>query len=277
MSRFQSGLASALITLAFAHGPGAGSAMAAGLPASAFAEEVGGGSYLYLIGDTTTPEYISGSSLLPGYAYVSGWAQTVGGSLPTASGLINITADNDVYTVYGGIHARVEYHWMVEQIGGDAYSGSVPIDVQVSGGIDSSAFLRAGPNNLYAQAYVPLPGTPGSYMVNACSTSTCTVGRLTFEESVSGMALVDRAYRVVLTASGSGAATYVGSTFTLSAWVDPRIEISPGFDRRDDFRLVFSNGISPVPEPATAGLALAGLIVVLGAARKRRCAPQARA
>jgi hypothetical protein len=191
--------------------------------------------------------------------------------------LVNVTADtNHIYAIFGGAYARTEYYWTIEQTGGAPYNATVPIDVHVSGGVDSSRFLQAGPSNLYAEVYMPLPGTPGSYMVNACTVGPCTVGRLTFEQSATGEATVGEIYRVVLTASGSGSASYVGATFTLQAWVDPRIEISPSFDRRNDFQLVFSNGVNAIPEPASAWLAAFGLIGVLGWIRRCQAAPPVR-
>lgn len=277
MSRLHSRAVSALITLAGTCTVLADGAFAVTLPDSGFFEQLGGGAYLNLEGDTATPETLSGSALYPGYAYVSGWATTVGGTLPSASGLVNLTVDTDYpNAIFAGIYARVDYYWAVEQLGGDPYAGSVPIDVRARGGLDSSLFGNAGTGILFAEALIPLPGTAGSHMVNACTTSPCTTGPMSFDHSFTGMAVIDHVYPVTLTASGSGGAGYVGSTITLSAWVDPIIQISPTFDRRNDFRLVFSNGVSPIPEPASAWLAGAGLLGLVGWLRPRRCAPPAR-
>jgi hypothetical protein len=64
------------------------------------------------------------------------------------------------------------------------------------------------------------------------------------------------------------------------AWIDPIIQIDPGFALRDHYRLVFSAGITadpppnggPVPEPVTLLLVVAGLACtpVLRRARTRR-------
>lgn len=79
-----------------------------------------------------------------------------------------------------------------------------------------------------------------------------------------------------LTASGYCGADNIGSTLTLWSWVDPILQISPTFDPRNDVRQVFSNGISAIPDPASAWLAGAGPLGLLGWLMPRQCAPPAR-
>lgn len=237
---------------------------------STFEESLYGGSYLGMTGDSTTPETLEGTSLVPGYAHATGHAFTRGGSLPRVEGYINVTSDNDYFTLLGSAGGRIDYWWTVEQTGGEPFTGPVPIDVHTRGHVDSSSFLDAGANNLYAQAFIELDDADGPlvYTAQACA-DVCTPGPISFDARFSGTASVDEAYRVTLIAAASGWASGVGATFTLEAWADPRIEISPAFARRDDFRLVFGNGVTAVPEPGTAAMLGAGALALLGLARRR--------
>lgn len=121
----------------------------------------------------------------------------------------------------------------------------MPIVVHTQGGIERANNVYAKVEHLWAQARIELPGSgrPSEYHVaRGCVSRVCGQGDL----------LTDT------------------RTLSISAWVDPRIEIAPDFARRDDFRLTFSAGVTPVPEPSSAMLFAAGVGVILAAVGRRR-------
>jgi len=243
---------------------GAAPAEAATLEVSVFQESLYAEDLFLANGvDDSVPEHLTGSNRVA-YASASGRVATAGGALPRAEGELTMTAlGNPASGLFGRISARVYYEWRVERIGGDPYTGTVPIDVRTRGGVDSSVNVYAELKELWAQAEIQLPdtGLPDAYHAAVgCSRAGCTLGPVSFDHSFTGHATPDTTYTVVLTVLGSGNLKADTGTFSISGWVDPRIEIAPGFARRDDFRLVFGAGVTPVPLPAPWLLLLSGML-----------------
>ena len=205
----------------------------------------------------------------------SGYVRTTGGALPRAEGALTMEAiGNPTRIMFGSFSARVYYEWRIEQVGGDPYSGPIPIDVHTRGAVDSSVTYGASIDNLWAQAKITLPDAPSEYHAAVgCSKGDCTYGPISFDDAFSGTALPDTTYVVILTALGSGNVSANRAVLSMSAWVDPTIVISPGFDRAGDFQIVFSEGILPVPEPSELAMLIAGGGALLFTVRRRRRHP----
>lgn len=247
-------------------------AMAAALEQAVFQEYVYAQGIFHGFGsDDRAPEsFIESGTVFDESA--SGYVATTGGSLPRAEGGITMTAiGNPGRVMFGSFSARVYYEWRVEQVGGDPYAGPVPIDVRTRGAVDSSITYGASIYNLWAQASIELPDAPAkAHSARACVRGTCTYGPIAFDHSFSGNAQVDSIYIFELEALGSGNVSVDGAVLSMSGWVDPGIVISPSFARHDDFRIAFSAGIEPIPEPSGLAMLIAGGLVTAGALARRR-------
>lgn len=223
--------------------------------------------------DDTLPQRFDAAADV-GYASASGYVLTQGGAAPRAEGSMTFTAlGNPASGLFAEFDARVYYEWTIEQVGGDPFVGPVPVDVHTSGAVERSANVWGRVQHLWAQANIDLPGTglPSNYHAAiACVSFDCSRSPLSFDDRFTGWAEPGSVYTVILTAKGNGYLQADTGTFTISAWVDPRIEISAGFARREDFQVVFSAGVTPVPEPASFVLLSAGMVLVGGLARRSR-------
>jgi len=250
---------------------GAHRAAAVTLNDSVFQEYVYAQGIFHLIGAyENQPEVFATSGAV---ADESGWgtAATTGGALPGAEGSISLTAiGNPTRPMFGSFYGRVYYEWAVEQIGGDPYLGPIPIVVHASGAVDSSVGVGAKLDNLWAQAKFRTGTATEYHSAVGCVTGTCTLGPIAFDDLFVTQAEVDVVNIVELTALGSGNVLSDQGTFTISAWVDPRIEISPAFERRNDFRLAFGAGVVPIPEPSSVAMMLGGALAMAGALARRR-------
>lgn len=226
--------------------------------------------------DDARPESFAATNDV-GFVAGTGMVLASGGALPRVEGALSFSANgNPTTSLFGQFYARVYYEWTVEQVGGDPFTGTVPIDVHTRGAIERSANTGAKVQNLWAQASIDLPGTglPSEHhLARGCIAFICTPGGASFDDSFTGQATPDSVYHVTLLVLGNGYLEADKSAFTMSGWVDPQITIAPDFARRDDFRLVFSSGVLAVPEPSTAWLGLGGLLALLGSARWRGFRP----
>ena len=137
--------------------------------------------------------------------------------------------------------------------------------------MDSTLSEFASLSNLWVQAKIDGRGMGGAtHAALGGKMGRCTLGPIAFDESFIVQAQVDERYTVALTALGSGNVSARGATFSISAWVDPRIEIDPAFARREDFRLVFSSRVTPVPEAAMMSMLLLGLVLTAAVVRRGR-------
>lgn len=250
-------------------------AAAATLETAVFQEYVYAQGLFHGLGiDDSLPEYFEESETASDES-ASGYVRTTGGSLPQAEGALTMQAiGSPTRVMFGSFSARVYYEWRIEQVGGDPFSGPIPVDVHTRGGVDSSVTTGASIDNLWAQAKITLPDAPSEYHAAVgCSKGNCTYGPISFDDAFSGNAQPDTTYVVVLTALGSGNVSADRAVLSMSAWVDPTIVISPGFERAGDFRLVFSEGILPVPEPSELAMLIAGGGVMLFTVGRRRRSP----
>lgn len=219
------------------------------------------------------PESFADAGTIPG---VTGSAsvRTLGGALPLAEGRISYTATaNPTTSLFGSFEARIYYEWTVERVGGDPFAGTVPIVVRTRGAIERVSNTYGKVQHLWARAKIVLPDTgraSDSHVAPGCTSFVCGPEHASFDDTFRGAATPGASYSVTLDAKGQGYLGADGGSFSIGAWVDPRIEIAPDFDRRDDFRLVFSEGVTPVPEPASAALLAAGLAVLLVSGRRVR-------
>lgn len=265
-------LAGAILVLGVLSTP---AALSATLEQAVFQEYVYAKGIFHGLGtDDRAPESFTESGTVSDES-ASGYVTTTGGSLPRAEGAITMTAiGNPGRDMAGSFSARVYYEWRVEQVGGDPYAGPVPIDIRTRGAVDSSVTYGASIYNLWAQASIELPDAPATgHSARACVRGTCTYGPIVFDHSFSGNAQVGTRYIVELEALGSGNVSVDRAVLTMSGWVDPTIVISLSFARRDDFRIAFSEGIAPIPEPSETAMLLIGGLVAAGVmARRRRIA-----
>lgn len=228
--------------------------------------------------DDFLPEAFARDEIIPGKAAARGQVRTAGGALPRAEGSMTVDSlTNTTGRLYGTFYARIYYEWTVERVGPGA-DDPVPIDVHVRGGVDSTVPSSWNMEHLYAQAEIELPdtGRPSEYhLARGCVGPVCTPGPISFDDRFSGWAQPGAVYNVTLQVRGAGSDSVDGGPLSFSAWVDPAITISSAFARRDDFRLVFSAGIAPIPEPSSLLLMSAGLGVVLAFAMRRQRRPSA--
>ncbi len=256
----------AFVTLlgAFASGLVAAAPAAAVLPESRFYEYASGLGRT-AEGDQTLPETVSLDYEVPGSRSVVTSATTTGGALPRAEMQLTEMAYVDPFNpINGQALATIRYYWAVEQIGGDPFDGTVPVDIETHGRVSSSVETTGGGiGNLFAEAFFEVINDPNHiYQANACAGLDCEPGEFLMDEQFTVQATPDAANRVELTAGGNGSLLDTGS-YSFDGFVDPRIEISPSFARRADFRLVYSNGV--VPEPSAGWLAAAALAAIAAA------------
>ncbi len=221
--------------------------------------------------DDHQPELLVGSNAVADAA-AEGWARTVGGALPRAEGALTFTQlDTTSRVLFTSLYGRTYCEWAVEQTGGDPYGGPVPVAVRIAGAVDSTLSEFASLSNLWVRAKIDGRGMGGAtHAALGGKMGRCTLGPIALDEGFIAQAQVDERYTVALTALASGNVGARDATFSISAWVDPRIEIDPAFARREDFRLVFSSRVTPVPEAAMMSMLLLGLVLTAGAVRRGR-------
>lgn len=245
------------------------------VPHATFEEETSATSLGYEHGaDPLLPERVSFENRIPSLGSGYGWAATSGGSLPMAAAHADVTSETVFRDMWSGSSASVNYYFYLEQIGGTPVTEQIPIDFVTRGGIVASATEHAWVSDVYAHAlvYVDTHDVDIPQGVHSCIPAPCSGTPKSFEYAFTGYAIPEQLVRVSLIASVSGGTSRPGAKFSGDAWVDPVIGISPTYARRDDFRLVFSEGVTAVPEPSTAWLGGIGMLV-LGAAlgvRRRR-------
>ncbi len=201
-----------------------------------------------------------------GFGHVVEHAATTGGALPTAAVTISATS-----TESASAFARVEFQFAVEQIG----AGSVvlvPILVMGAGDADVSV---TGSDGAIAFAGLALSGGGGETRTTACAPPENWPGGDCagdpFEATLDAAGFPGTVFTVTLEAfaSGGAAPSNIGS-LTASASVDPIVAIDPSFARRDEFRLVFGEGVNPVPEPGAGAGAIAAITAIAAIAAGAR-------
>jgi len=220
-------------------------------------------------GDEVSPETISLVSTVEGWGSVNAFAATSGGGRPRAQVdvLMNIESQSYSSKYVQGI-AEIRYYWAVEQVGGPAWSGGVPVDIATQGLASYTIDSVNGPGmqNMYAKAFLETAGDGNrTYNATPCIVDCKIPGTFSFDEAFTVDVTLNARNRVQLTAVVW--ASLFDGVIDATAWVDPVIVIDPDFARRDDFRIVFGNEVTPVPLPAPA-LLLAVSAPVL--ARRRR-------
>jgi hypothetical protein len=217
-------------------------------------------------GDQTLPEAISLAYDIPELRSVVGSATTIGGALPRGEMHLTLTSYVDPFNpINGQALAAIRYYWAVEQVGGDPFDGKVPVDIETHGRVTSTVETTSGGiGNLFAEAFFEtINDSDYSYQANACAGLQCETGEFLMDEQFTVEATPDAENRVDLTVGGDGTLYDIGF-FSIEGFVDPHIEISPSFARREDFRLVFSNHV--VPEPDTE-LLFAAAVAAIASAR----------
>ncbi|MFO1319269.1 MAG: hypothetical protein U1F52_06625 [Burkholderiales bacterium] len=247
------------------------------MPPAGFLEETGVTSIADIHGtDPLLAESIAFDNRIPSIASGHGRAATSGGSIPMASAHVDLVSETVYRDIWGGAYASVDYYFMLEQTGGTPVTEQIPLDIVTRGGIAGSATEHAGVGDVYARAtvYIDTHDVDVPQGVHSCIPLPCSGAPKSFESAFTGYAVPEQPIRVSLVASVSGSASRPGASFSGDAWVDPVITISPGYARRADFRLVFSEGVTAVPEPGTWASLAAGLASMLlwqfGLHRRRR-------
>lgn len=201
-----------------------------------------------------------------GLGHVVETATTTGGALPTAEVTITANAGESA-----SASARVEFQFGIEQI----VAGSpVLVPVVVTGAGDADVSVD-GTDGAVASAQLTLSGGGGEIRTTACAPPENFPGGdcagNPFEATLDAAGFPGAVFTVRLDASASGgpAPSSVGS-LAASAFVDPVVAIDPSFARRDEFRLLFSEGVNPVPEPNACAGAFAALTALVPLVRSSR-------
>ncbi|MEQ8661715.1 MAG: hypothetical protein RLW62_12955, partial [Gammaproteobacteria bacterium] len=158
--------------------------------------------------------------------------------------------------------AEIRYYWAIEQVGGIPYGDRVPVelDTRALATYTLATALNFG-LTMRATAFFEI-ADEASWTFSAlpcqprCAPGTGADG---FHEVVLGHATPNLANRIQLT-SVMTASLFRDSSLDAVVWVDPVITISPDFERRDDFRIVYGSYVEPVPLPASALLLLPALL-----------------
>ena len=249
-------------------------ANAATLPAATFIEQI---QYpvAELSGNDAMPEVLS-AVVSEDWRAVDAVASTWGGARPEGDARMAMTIDVPGFyrDWFGGSAIDIHYHWSLEQTGGDPYVGLVPVNITARG---FAQFICATGNagatsEVRAEAAFTEMGSGQGRIWQIWApkdeAGRTIVGTGTFDETYTAMIEPGRSNRVDLYAGAAGWVAGSGS-FAVAAWVDPIIVIDPAFARGDDFQLVFSAGVTPVPLPVGIVLFGSGLVVVAGASRRR--------
>lgn len=239
---------------------------AATLPAATFYELVIYPS-VELEGDVMNPEVVS-VLLDEDWRAVDAAASTWGGARPAIHARTALTVNAPGYerTYYGGASGEIRYYWSLEQVGGDPFDGLVPVEISITGRVQYMGSTgRAGASSVSVRADFTEMGSGQARYFSVTPPldehGLPIVGTGTLDERYTAMIEPGRRNRVDLWAGAGGWVTVAGS-FAAEAWIDPRIVIAADFARRDDFRLSFSAGVSPVPVPPAA-LLMASAIAAL--------------
>lgn len=243
------------------------------VPHAVFEEEAGVATIGYVHGiDPAIAETVSFDNRIESLARGTARASTTGGSLPRAETSVDFASETNFRYITGGASASVGYYFYLEQTGGTPVTDQIPIDIITRGGIRATANETGWISDTYAHALVSIDthGVDVPKGVHSCIPEPCTGTPKSFEHAFTGYAVPGQLIQVSLVASVSGGALQSGGAFAGEAWVDPVIGISASYTRRDDFRIVFSEGVTAVPEPSTLWLGGAGFAVLAGARRLRR-------
>jgi len=205
-------------------------------------------------GDEVSPETITLVSTVDGWGSVNALVSTRGGGRPRAQVdvLMNIEPQSFSAKYVQGV-AEVRYYWAVEQVGGPAWNDSVPVDIATQGLSSYTIDSVNGPGmqNMYAKAFFDTAGDGNrTYNATPCIVDCKIPGTFAFDEAFTADVTPNVANRVQLTTVVW--ASLFDGIVDATAWVDPVITINADFARRDDFRIVFGNGVTPVPLPASA-------------------------
>lgn len=190
-------------------------------------------------------------------------AATTGDAVPTATVMVSANSFESA-----SAFARVEFQFAVEQI----VAGSVvQVPILVTGAGDAHVDVTESDSSI-AFAGLAVSGV-GETRTTACAPpenwggADCSGEPFAAELVVS--ALPGAIFTVTLEASASGGPGASGGSLAASASVDSTIAIDAAFERRDEFRLVYSEGVYGAPEPSAAAGALAAIAAI---AHRRRAA-----
>lgn len=225
-------------------------------------------------GDTTTPESIS-LIVNDDWHSIDGASKTTGGSFLSVHSRFAMSIGITPWNPYsGGAATDLSYYWAITQTGGAPYSGTVPVIIHTAGYVDYYGLSDGGGvGNLFADATFYLIGSTHGYTPSdtkampAIDSGYFVPGKYSFNKTFTADIVLDRENRIDLRAYGSGAVWKANGSFAFEAYVDPTIIIDPAFDRKDDFRIIFSNGVSAVPLPSSLTLMLPGILWLAGVFR----------
>lgn len=180
---------------------------------------------------------------------ISGSAASTGGLLPMAA--IDIAVSGTGFSAIDGeAIAALSYSWAVEQIAGTPRQ-TARVRIHTRGGVSAVANGDAAYAPYYAMASIWY----GSWhtFVAGVNPGVPSYGD-SFDQTYTPFVGVNQVFTTNLTAYALVAASWHGGAGTAraDAWVDPVIEIDPGWLYADNFRVVFSRGIGVAPEVAPA-------------------------
>ena len=251
--RFQGGLALPLIVML---GSGLHSTFteAVTLQPSRFAERLEG-HFVDATGDEDTPETLLLNQTIEDVGSASGFAATTGGVRPRAEVQMNIAMASAMFASASQVaSAAIRYYWAIEQVGGIPYGDRVPVelDTRALTAYTLDTALNYG-LTMRATAFFDVADEGTTTFTLAPCLPKCNPGTDSdsFHEILHVNATPNLANRIQLDAVIT-ASLFRDTSLDAVAWVDPIITISPDFDRRDDFRIVYSSYVDPVPLPLPA-------------------------
>lgn len=244
--------------------------------------------YIYAYGDGF-------SSSQPGPVSISKTANSINPAIQPASatGVLNVsTSPFPSITVSSSasgsgtaaISGSLSYRFLIEDLSGVFDPASpifVPTIVTYKGSASASS---SNPSNSGASSYFNIAGTnfaesykvvTGAYPSATHTLATCcgaiadpTISGTSFDEQKTYSIMANTYYHIDISASAS-----VYSDGTATAYIDPYIEIDPNFLDKDKYHIVLSPGIdnivSTVPLPASLPMLGAGLLGLIGIARRK--------
>lgn len=190
-----------------------------------------------------------------------------GSAFAGASGVLPVTAEVSVMlqgadspAAFGGSGSiQIQFQFAIVPLD-DGLPDTVPIDFSAAGfvSVDASAALVG------SQTYAMIDFPGGQWRASNCDALGCYNGTFAFDETADLMLLTSNPFTVTMNVLSHGQGGGLDFSYDAYAFLDPLIAIDPDFEFRDQYQIIYSAGINPVPLPASVLLMLSGLVILAG-------------